>query len=51
VRRLIGVFLLLILLFAISKSPGPWADTFDALGDNLAESFRGFGVFLTKLAT
>lgn len=50
-RRLIGTALLILLIYSISQAPGPWADTFDELGGNLAEGARGFGTFLTLLVT
>ena len=50
-RRLLGAALLILLVYAISQAPGPWADTFTELGTNAGEGARGIGTFLTLLVT
>lgn len=50
-RKFIGITLLILLLYGISQSPGPWADTFHALGNRAGEAASGVSTFLTELAS
>jgi hypothetical protein len=51
VRKIFGVVLLIVLVYAVSKAPGPWAEATRGLGRHLSDGAHGLGKFLTDLVT
>lgn len=50
-KKALGWFLLILLIFYIGTNPGPAADIARGLGDGIAEVFRNVGTFVRELAT
>ena len=50
-KKALGWFLLILLIFYIGTNPGPAAEAAQSLGDGVANAFRGIGTFFHDLAT
>ncbi len=50
-KKIIGWFMLILVIFYISTNPGPAADIARGIGSGIANVFRNIGVFFSNLAT